>query len=80
MDENRSPRNSTSPVPDPFFYRRMVIPRHAHTPAEFTLEIKVDVGVKGTRNASTVARDRYGVRWTRSIASRDANKGRTFLS
>ena len=42
MDEKRS-RTSTSPVPDPFFYRNMVIPRHPHTPAEFTLEMKVDV-------------------------------------
>ena len=31
-------------------------------------------GVRGTRNAATVARDRYGVR-TRSIASRDASGG-----
>ena len=36
-------RTSTSLVPDPFFYRNMVIPRHAHTPAEFILEMKVDV-------------------------------------
>ena len=36
-------RTSTSPVPDPFFYRNMVIPRHPHTPAECTLEMKVDV-------------------------------------
>ena len=42
MDEERS-RTSTSPVPDPFFYRNMVIPRHPHTPAEFTLEMKVDI-------------------------------------
>ena len=42
MDEKRS-RTSTSPVPDPSFYRNMVIPRHPHTPDEFTLEIKVDV-------------------------------------
>ena len=42
MDEKRS-RTSSSPVPDPFFYRNMVIPRHPHTPAEFTLEMKVDV-------------------------------------
>ena len=42
MDEKRS-RTSTSPVPDPFFYRNMVIPRHPHTPDEFTLEMKVDV-------------------------------------
>ena len=34
---------STNPVPDPFFYRNMVIPKHPHTPAEFTLEMKVDV-------------------------------------
>ena len=31
-------------------------------------------GVSGTRNAATVARDRYGVR-TRSIATRNANDG-----
>ena len=31
MDEQRS-RTSTRPVPDPFFYRNMVIPRHPHTP------------------------------------------------
>ena len=42
MDEKRS-RTSTSPVPNPFFYRNMVIPRHPHTPDEFTLEMKVDV-------------------------------------
>ena len=42
MDEKRS-RTSTSPVPDLFFYRNMVIPRHTHTVAEFTLEIKGDV-------------------------------------
>ena len=42
MDEKRS-RTSTSPVPDPFFYRNMVIPRRPHTPDEFTLEIKMDV-------------------------------------
>ena len=42
MDEKRS-RTSTSPVPDPFFYRNMVILRHPHTPDEFTLEMKVDV-------------------------------------
>ena len=41
-DENRS-RTSTSPIPDPFFYRNMVIPRHPHTSDEFTLEMKVDV-------------------------------------
>ena len=44
MDENRS-RTSTSPVPDPFFYRNMVIPRHPHTPDEFKLEMKVNVEV-----------------------------------
>ena len=42
MDEKRS-RTSTSPVPNPLFYRNMVIPRHPHTPDEFTLEMKVDV-------------------------------------
>ena len=42
MDEKRS-RTSTSPVPNPFFYRNMVIPRHSHTPDDFSLEIKVDV-------------------------------------
>ena len=42
MDEKRS-HTSTSPVPDPFFYRNMVIPRLPHTPDEFTLERKVDV-------------------------------------
>ena len=42
MDEKRS-RTSTSPVPNPFFYRNMVTPRHPHTPDEFTLEMKVDV-------------------------------------
>ena len=46
MDEKRS-RTSTSPVPDPFFYRSMGIPRHPHTPDEFTLEMKV--GVEGLR-------------------------------
>ena len=42
MDEKRS-RTSTSPVPDLFFYRNMIIPRRPHTPDEFTLEMKVDV-------------------------------------
>ena len=42
MDENRS-RTSTSPVPNPFFYRNMVIPRYLHNPVKFTLEMKVDV-------------------------------------
>ena len=42
MDEKRS-RTSTSPVPNSFFYRNMVIPRHLHTPDEFSLEMKVDV-------------------------------------
>ena len=42
MDEKRS-RTSTSPVPDPSFYRNMVIPRRPHTPNEFTLEMKVNV-------------------------------------
>ena len=96
MDEKCS-RTSTCPVPDPFFYRNMVIPRRPHTPDEFTLEMKViveglqmeiflsqpassqcdpsprraavDTGSEGTRNAATAARDRYGVRGTRSIVS-----------
>ena len=34
--ENRF-RTSTSPVPDPFFYRNMVIQRHPHTPDELHL-------------------------------------------
>ena len=42
IDEKRS-RTSTSLVPDPFFYRNMVIPRRPHSPDEFTLEMKVDV-------------------------------------
>ena len=42
MDEKRS-RTSPSPVPNPFFYQNMVIPRHPHTPGEFSLEMKVDV-------------------------------------
>ena len=42
MDEKRS-RTSTSPVPNPFSYRNMVIPSHPHTPDEITLEMKVDV-------------------------------------
>ena len=42
MDEQRS-RTSTSPVPDPFFYRNIDIPRYPHTPDEFLLERKVDV-------------------------------------
>ena len=42
MDEKRS-RTSTSPVPNPFSCRNMVIPSHPHTPDEFTLEMKVDV-------------------------------------
>ena len=42
MDEKRS-RTSTSPVPNPFFYRNMAILRHPHTPDEFTVEMKVDV-------------------------------------
>ena len=41
MIEKR-PRTSTSPVPDPFFYRNMVIPRQPHSPDKLTLEIKVD--------------------------------------
>ena len=42
MNEKRS-RTSTSPVPNPFFYRNMVIPRHPHMTNEFTQEMKVDV-------------------------------------
>ena len=42
MDEKRS-RISTSPVPNPFFYRNMVIPEHPHTPEEFSLQMRVDV-------------------------------------
>ena len=42
MDEKRS-RISTSPVPNPLFYRNMVIPEHPHTPEEFELQMKVDV-------------------------------------
>ena len=42
MDEKRS-RTSTSPVPNPFFYRNMVIPEYPHTPEEFNLQMKVDV-------------------------------------
>ena len=42
IDVKRS-YTSTSPVPDPFFYQNMVVPRHSHTPAEFTLDMKVDV-------------------------------------
>ena len=41
MDERS--RTSTSPVSDPFLYRNMVIPRPLHTPAKFTLEVKVNV-------------------------------------
>ena len=42
MDEKRS-RTRTSPDPDPFFDRNMIIPRRPHTPDKFTLEMKVDV-------------------------------------
>ena len=42
MNKKRS-RTSTNPVPDPFFYRNTVIPRHPHTPGEFTFEMKGDV-------------------------------------
>ena len=42
MDEKHS-HTSTSPVPDRFFLRNMVIPRRPHTPDKFTREIKVDV-------------------------------------
>ena len=40
IDEKRF---RTSLVSDPFFYRNMFNPRRAHTPDEFTLEMKVDV-------------------------------------
>ena len=42
MDEKRS-RTNTSPDPNPFFYRNMVIPEHPHTPEKFSLQMKVDV-------------------------------------
>ena len=42
MGEKRS-RISTSPVPNPFFYRNMVIPEHPHMPEEFNLQMRVDV-------------------------------------
>ena len=42
IDEKLS-RTSTSPAPDPFFYRNIVIPTRPHTLDEFTLEMKVDV-------------------------------------
>ena len=42
MDENRY-RTSTSPVPNPFLYRDMVIPRCTDTPADFILEMKLNV-------------------------------------
>ena len=42
MDETRF-RTSTSPVPDPFFYRNSVLFRRPHTPNELTLEMKLDV-------------------------------------
>ena len=42
INEKRS-RTGTSPVPGPFFYQNMIIPRHPHTPDEFTLKMKVDV-------------------------------------
>ena len=42
IDEKRS-RTSTSPVPDPFLNRNMVIPRRPHTLDAFTFEMKVDV-------------------------------------
>ena len=42
IDYKRS-HTSTSPAPDPYFYRKMVIPKHPHTPDEYTLEMKVDV-------------------------------------
>ena len=40
MDERS--RTSTSPAPDPYFYKKMAIPKHLHTPDAFTLEMKVD--------------------------------------
>ena len=42
MDEKRS-CISTSPVPNPFFYRNMVIPEHPHAPEEFNLQMRMDV-------------------------------------
>ena len=42
IDEKRS-RTSTSPVPNLFFYRNMVIPEYPYTPEEFNLQMKVDV-------------------------------------
>ena len=42
MDKKRS-HISTIPVPNPFFYKNMVIPEHPHTPEEFSLQMKVDV-------------------------------------
>ena len=42
MNEKRS-RTSTSPAPNPFFHRNMVIPIYPHTPEEFNLQMKVDV-------------------------------------
>ena len=79
MDERRS-RTSTSPVPNPFFYRNMAIPRHPHTPDEFTLEMKVDVEglrmeiilatrVVRVRSITATRRGRYGVRGTRNAAA-----------
>ena len=60
MDEKRS-RTSTSPAPDPFFYRNMVIPRRPHTPDEFTLEMKVDVeGLRMEIILSQPASSQYG--------------------
>ena len=42
MDEKRS-RTSTSPFPNPFLYRNMVIPEHPYTPEALNLQMKVDV-------------------------------------
>ena len=42
IDEKRS-RTSTSPVPNSFLYRNMVIPEYPHTPEEFNLQMRVDV-------------------------------------
>ena len=42
MDEKRS-RIRTSPLPNPFFDRSMVIPDHPHTPEAFSLQMKMDV-------------------------------------
>ena len=51
MDEKRC-RTSTSPAPDPYFYRKMVIPKHPHTPDEFTLEPRDESGRRTTKDGS----------------------------